>query len=141
MIDGRNILGAGTDLNRLRSSVGMLFQVSTPSPMSIYGNVAFGIQAHFAVTRAECRVMVEQALRGAALWNEVKDDLGRSAGSLSGRQQQRLCIARAVALAPEILLLDEPCSALYPLSTARIEQLMEELATRYCVVTTTYNMR
>jgi phosphate transport system ATP-binding protein len=141
MIGGRNILDRDIDLKRLRANIGMIFQVSTPFPMSIFGNIAFGVSEHFRVSRAECKERVETALRGAALWDEVKDVLGRPASALSGGQQQRLCIARAIALEPEILLFDEPCSALDPISTARIEDLIDHLARRYCVVIVTHNMQ
>jgi phosphate transport system ATP-binding protein len=141
IIAGQNILGLGTDLKRLRANVGMTFQTSTVFPMSIFENIAFGISMHFKANRAECRRRVEQALRGAALWDEVKDILQKPAGSLSGGQQQRLCIARAIAMEPEILLFDEPCSALDPISTARIEDLVHELARSYCVVIVTHNMQ
>jgi phosphate transport system ATP-binding protein len=141
IIAGRNILDPGTDLKRLRANVGMTFQASTVFPMSIFANIAFGISMHFGANRAECRRRVELALRGAALWDEVKDILREPAGALSGGQQQRLCIARAIAMEPEILLLDEPCSALDPISTARIEDLIHELARSYCVVIVTHNMQ
>ena len=141
IIAGHNILDPGTDLKRLRANVGMTFQTSTVFPMSIFANIAFGISMHFGANRAECRRRVEQALRGAALWAEVKDILRKPAGSLSGGQQQRLCIARAIAMEPEILLFDEPCSALDPISTARIEDLIHELARSYCVVIVTHNMQ
>lgn len=140
IIGGRNILDPGTDLKRLRANVGMTFQISTPFPMSIFENIAYGISLHFKASRAECKRRVEKALRGAALWDEVRDILWKPAVSLSGGQQQRLCIARAIALEPEILLFDEPCSALDPISTARIEDLINDLARRYCVVIVTHNM-
>src|SRR5690606_18494316 len=124
LLDGEDILAPKYPLNRLRSRVGMVFQKPVPFPMTIFENVAYGIRHHERLPRAELELRVEQALRQAALWDEVKDKLGQSALGLSGGQQQRLCIARAVALRPDVLLLDEPTSALDPISTARIEQLV-----------------
>ena len=141
IIAGWNNLDPGTDLRRLRANVAMAFQASTVFPMSIFGDIAFGIPMDFKTNRAECRRRVEQALRGAALWDEVKDILHKPAVFLSGGQQQRLCIARVIAMEPEIILLDEPCSALDPISTARIEDLIHELARSYCVVIVTHNMQ
>ena len=141
LLDGENILGAKYPMNRLRSKVGMVFQKPVPFPMTIFENVAYGIRHHEKLSKAEMAVRVEQALRQAALWDEVKDKLGQSALGLSGGQQQRLCIARAVALRPDVLLLDEPTSALDPISTSRIEQLVEELKSDYTIAIVTHNMQ
>ena len=130
LLDGENILDPRVDVNLLRSRVGMVFQKPTPFPMTIYENIAFGIRLYEKLSKADIDVRVEQALRGAALWNEVKDKLQSSGLELSGGQQQRLCIARSVAVQPDVILFDEPCSALDPISTAKIEELMDELATR-----------
>jgi phosphate transport system ATP-binding protein len=141
MIDGRNILDPGQDVNLLRAKVGMVFQKPTPFPMSIYDNIAFGLRLYHDLPRSEMDGRVESALRRAALWDEVRGKLQQSGLSLSGGQQQRLCIARAIALEPEVLLLDEPASALDPISTARIEELICELKTDYCIVIVTHNMQ
>ena len=141
MLDGENILAPGYSMNRLRSKVGMVFQKPVPFPMSIRDNIAFGIRHHEKLKRDEMDDRVEQALRAAALWDEVKDKLKHNALGLSGGQQQRLCIARAVALRPEVLLLDEPTSALDPISTSRIEQLVEELKRDYTIMIVTHNMQ
>ena len=141
LLDGENILSHKYPMNRLRSKVGMVFQKPVPFPMTIFENVAYGIRHHEKLSRAEMAVRVEQALRQAALWDEVKDKLGQSALGLSGGQQQRLCIARAVALRPDVLLLDEPTSALDPISTSRIEQLVEELKSDYTIAIVTHNMQ
>jgi phosphate transport system ATP-binding protein len=141
MVDGRNILDTREDLNLLRAKIGMVFQKPTPFPMSIYDNVAFGIRLYEKLSPADLDERVESAIRRAALWDEVKDKLKQSGLSLSGGQQQRLCIARAVAVKPEILLLDEPASALDPISTQRIEELINELKTDYCIVIVTHNMQ
>ena len=125
----------------MRARVGMLFQKPTPFPLSIYENVAFGIRLHHRISRAELDGRVESALRRAALWNEVKDKLSAGGLSLSGGQQQRLCIARTVALQPEVILLDEPCSALDPISTAKIEELIAELKADYTIALVTHNMQ
>jgi phosphate transport system ATP-binding protein len=140
LLDGKNILSPHIDLNLLRSRVGMVFQKATPFPMSIYDNIAFGIRAHEKLGRRELDTRVEEALRGAALWDEVKDQLHTSGLGLSGGQQQRLCIARTVAIHPEVILLDEPCSALDPLSTAKIEELIDELKQRFTIAIVTHNM-
>jgi phosphate transport system ATP-binding protein len=140
-IDGQNILDPGQDLNLLRARVGMVFQKPTPFPMSIYDNIAFGIRLYDRLSPQELDERVEEALRRAALWDEVKDKLKQSGLSLSGGQQQRLCIARAIAVKPEVLLLDEPASALDPLSTQRIEELIAELKSDYCIVIVTHNMQ
>jgi len=141
LVDGENILTPGLDLNLLRAKIGMVFQKPTPFPMSIYDNIAFGIRLYVRLTRSELDDRVEAALRRAALWDEVKDKLRQSGLGLSGGQQQRLCIARAVAVEPEILLLDEPASALDPLSTQRIEELIAELKDDYCIAIVTHNMQ
>jgi phosphate transport system ATP-binding protein len=141
LLDGENILSARQDLNLLRARVGMVFQKPTPFPMSIYENVAFGIRLYDRLSRSDVDERVESALRRAALWDEVKDKLGANGLSLSGGQQQRLCIARTVAVRPEVILLDEPCSALDPISTARIEELIDELKDDYTIVIVTHNMQ
>ncbi|HEX4113701.1 MAG TPA: phosphate ABC transporter ATP-binding protein PstB [Stellaceae bacterium] len=141
LVDGGNILDAGQDLNLLRAKIGMVFQKPTPFPMSIYDNVAFGIRLYERLRSRELDERVEEALQRAALWNEVKDKLRQNGLSLSGGQQQRLCIARAIAVKPEILLLDEPASALDPISTQRIEELIAELKSDYCIVIVTHNMQ
>jgi phosphate transport system ATP-binding protein len=141
LVDGENILAPGLDLNLLRAKIGMVFQKPTPFPMSIYDNIAFGIRLYDKLPRSALDDRVESALRRAALWDEVKDKLRQSGLGLSGGQQQRLCIARAVAVEPEILLLDEPASALDPLSTQRIEELIAELKSDYCIAIVTHNMQ
>jgi phosphate transport system ATP-binding protein len=141
LLDGENILAPGTDLNLLRARVGMVFQKPTPFPMSIYDNIAFGISLYEKLSKGDLNDRVEQALTRAALWGEVKDKLTASGQSLSGGQQQRLCIARTVAIRPEVILLDEPCSALDPISTARIEELIEELKSDYTIAIVTHNMQ
>ena len=141
LLDGRNILSRSEDLNLLRSKVGMVFQKPTPFPMSIYDNIAFGIRLYEKVSKSDMDGRVEAALRKAALWTEVKDNLHQSGLGLSGGQQQRLCIARAVAVKPEVLLLDEPASALDPISTAKIEELIEELSADFCIAIVTHNMQ
>jgi phosphate transport system ATP-binding protein len=141
LVDGENILAPGLDLNLLRAKIGMVFQKPTPFPMSIYDNIAFGIRLYERLTRSELDDRIEAALRRAALWDEVKHKLRQSGLGLSGGQQQRLCIARAVAVEPEILLLDEPASALDPLSTQRIEELIAELKSDYCIAIVTHNMQ
>jgi phosphate transport system ATP-binding protein len=141
LLDGTNILDPGQDLNLLRARVGMVFQKPTPFPMSIYENIAFGIRLFERLPRAEMDERVESALRRAAIWEEVKDKLQANGLSLSGGQQQRLCIARTVAIRPEVILLDEPCSALDPISTAKIEELIDELKTDYTIAIVTHNMQ
>jgi phosphate transport system ATP-binding protein len=141
LLDGENILSPGVDLNLLRARVGMVFQKPTPFPMTIYDNIAFGIKLYEKLPRSELDGRVEHALRGAALWNEVKDKLNASGLSLSGGQQQRLCIARTVAIQPEVILFDEPCSALDPISTAKVEELIDELKTKYTIAIVTHNMQ
>ncbi|HEX4861228.1 MAG TPA: phosphate ABC transporter ATP-binding protein PstB [Rhizomicrobium sp.] len=141
MLDGQNILSSSQDINLLRSRVGMVFQKPTPFPMTIRDNIAFGIKLYERMARSELEGRIEDALQRAALWGEVKDKLGDSGLSLSGGQQQRLCIARTVATRPEVILLDEPCSALDPISTAKIEELIAELSADYTIVIVTHNMQ
>ncbi len=141
LLDGQNILSPGQDLNLLRARIGMVFQKPTPFPMSIYDNIAFGVRLYERLGKTEMDARVEAALRRAALWGEVKDKLRQSGLSLSGGQQQRLCIARAIAVRPSVLLLDEPCSALDPISTSKVEELIDELKTDYCIVIVTHNMQ
>ncbi len=141
LLDGSNILDPGQDLNLLRARIGMVFQKPTPFPMSIYENIAFGVRLFEKLPRAEIDERVESALRRAAIWDEVKDKLHANGLSLSGGQQQRLCIARTVAIRPEVILLDEPCSALDPISTARIEELIDELKDDYTIAIVTHNMQ
>jgi phosphate transport system ATP-binding protein len=141
LLDGENILDPGIDLNRLRSRVGMVFQKPTPFPMSIYDNIAFGVRLYERLSAVEMDERVEKALTKAALWPEVRDKLRASGQGLSGGQQQRLCIARAIALNPEVLLLDEPASALDPVSTQKIEELIKELRHDYTVVIVTHNLQ
>jgi phosphate transport system ATP-binding protein len=141
LLDGVDLLSPALDVNLLRARVGMVFQKPTPFPMTIYENIAFGIRLYQRLSRAELDQRVEQALRRAALWDEVKDKLGANGLSLSGGQQQRLCIARTVAVRPDIILLDEPCSALDPISTAKIEELIDELADDHTIVIVTHNMQ
>jgi phosphate transport system ATP-binding protein len=141
LLDGANILSPKQDLNLLRARIGMVFQKPTPFPMSIYDNVAFGVRLYEKLGQAEMDARVEAALRRAALWTEVKDKLKQSGLSLSGGQQQRLCIARGVAVKPSVLLLDEPCSALDPISTSKVEELIDELKSDYCIVIVTHNMQ
>jgi phosphate transport system ATP-binding protein len=141
MLDGENILAMHNDVERLRLRIGMVFQKPAPFPMSIYQNVAFGVALHRQLRKADLDVEVEAALRRAALWDEVKDTLHRQGGALSGGQQQRLCLARTIALRPDVLLLDEPCSAIDPVSSARIEETIHELRTDHTVVIVTHNLQ
>ncbi len=141
LLDGENILSPEIDVNLLRSRIGMVFQKPTPFPMSIYENIAFGIRLYERVSKSEMDDRVRAALEGAALWNEVKDKLHASGLSLSGGQQQRLCIARTVAIHPEVILLDEPASALDPISTAKIEELIDDLSEQYTIAIVTHNMQ
>jgi len=138
---GRNILEPGVDVNMLRAKIGMVFQKPTPFPMSIYDNIAFGVKLFENLSASDMDDRVEWALKKAALWTEVRDKLQQSGSGLSGGQQQRLCIARGIAIKPEVLLLDEPCSALDPISTAKIEELIHELKSDYTVVIVTHNMQ
>jgi phosphate transport system ATP-binding protein len=141
IFNGENILSSKNDSNLLRSRIGMVFQKPTPFPMSIYENIAFGVRLYERLPRSELDDRVELVLRRAALWDEVKDKLATNGLSLSGGQQQRLCIARTVAIKPEVILLDEPCSALDPISTAKIEELIDELKTDYTIAIVTHNMQ
>jgi phosphate transport system ATP-binding protein len=141
VMDGENLLTTKQDVALIRAKIGMVFQKPTPFPMSIYDNVAFGVRLFERLSRREMDDRVEWALKRAALWDEVKKKLGQSGNSLSGGQQQRLCIARCIAIKPEVLLLDEPCSALDPISTARIEELIHQLTNDYTVVIVTHNMQ
>jgi phosphate transport system ATP-binding protein len=141
LLDGENILARDLDLNLLRARVGMVFQKPTPFPMSIYDNIAFGVKLYEKLSKSELDERVESALKRAALWNEVRDKLNASGLSLSGGQQQRLCIARTVAISPEVILLDEPASALDPISTAKIEELIDELSEEYTIAIVTHSMQ
>lgn len=141
LLDGKNLLDKRQDLNSLRAKIGMVFQKPTPFPMSIYDNIAFGVKLYENLNQRDMGERVEWALKKAALWNEVKNKLKQSGTSLSGGQQQRLCIARAIAIKPEVLLLDEPSSALDPISTAAIEELIEELKKEFTIVIVTHNMQ
>jgi phosphate transport system ATP-binding protein len=140
-LDGDDILSPSQDLNLLRAKVGMVFQKPTPFPMTIYENIAFGIRLYEKLSKAELDDRVKSALERSALWNEVKDKLNANGQSLSGGQQQRLCIARTVAVRPEVILFDEPCSALDPISTAKIEELISELKDDYTIAIVTHNMQ
>ncbi len=141
LIGGRDILGPSVDVAELRYRVGMVFQKPTPFPMSVFENVAFGLRLAGGIRSADLKVRVESALRDAALWDEVKDKLSADGRSLSGGQQQRLCIARAVAVQPEVLLLDEPTAALDPISTLRVEETLQALREKYCIVVVTHNLQ
>jgi phosphate transport system ATP-binding protein len=141
MLDNQNVLDPNLDLNLLRARVGMVFQKPTPFPMTIYENIAFGIRLYEKISKSEMDGRVEKALRGGALWNEVKDKLNASGLSLSGGQQQRLCIARTIAVRPEVILFDEPCSALDPISTAKVEELISELKDQYTIAIVTHSMQ
>ena len=141
LLDGQDILKTKEDVSLIRARVGMVFQKPTPFPMSIYENISFGVKLFENLSRSEMDERVEWALKKAALWNEVKDKLNQSGSGLSGGQQQRLCIARGIAIKPEVLLLDEPCSALDPISTGKIEELIHELKDDYTVLIVTHNMQ
>ena len=141
LLDGKNILAPDVDLLKLRRRVGMIFQEPTPFPMSIFDNVAYPLRLHYKIGRREIADRVEQALRGACIWDEVKDKLKSSGLALSGGQQQRLCIARAIAAEPEVLLMDEPTSAIDPVATLKIEELVLELKKRFTIVIVTHNMQ
>jgi phosphate transport system ATP-binding protein len=141
LIGGEDILAASVDVAELRYRVGMVFQKPTPFPMSVFDNVAFGLRLNGGMRAADIRARVEGALRDAAIWDEVKDKLSADGRSLSGGQQQRLCIARAVAVQPEVLLLDEPTAALDPISTLRVEETLQVLREKYCIVIVTHNLQ
>jgi phosphate transport system ATP-binding protein len=141
LLDGESILSRDEDATRLRARVGMVFQKPTPFPMSIYDNIAFGIGLYRTLPRGDLDAEIEQSLRRAALWDEVKDQLSQSGLALSGGQQQRLCIARAIAIQPEVLLLDEPCSAIDPISSAKIEETIEEIKHDHTIVIVTHNLQ
>ncbi len=141
VLDGENLLKSKRDVALIRARIGMVFQKATPFPMSIYDNIAFGVKQFETLPRVEMDERVEWALKKSALWGEVKDKLNQNGASLSGGQQQRLCIARGIAIKPEILLLDEPCSALDPISTGKIEELIHELKSDYTVMIVTHNMQ
>lgn len=141
LLDGKNILNPDFDLMELRTRVGMVFQRPTPFPMSIFDNIAFAVKHHERISKADLEERVEWALTKAALWKDVKDKLHKSGYSLSGGQQQRLCIARAIAVKPEVLLMDEPCSALDPISTSTVEDLIMELKDDYTVLIVTHSMQ
>jgi phosphate transport system ATP-binding protein len=141
LIGGRDILGPAVDVAELRYRVGMVFQKPTPFPMSVFENVAFGLRLAGGIRSADLKVRVESALRDAAIWDEVKDKLSADGRSLSGGQQQRLCIARAIAVQPEVLLLDEPTAALDPISTLRVEETLQALREKYCIVVVTHNLQ
>jgi phosphate transport system ATP-binding protein len=142
LLDGEDIYAPSMDVVQLRARVGMVFQKPNPFPKSIYDNVAYGSRIHgLAANKADLDVIVERALTRAGLWDEVKDRLGESGTALSGGQQQRLCIARAIAVDPEVILMDEPCSALDPIATAKIEELIHELRGKYAIVIVTHNMQ
>jgi phosphate transport system ATP-binding protein len=141
MLDGENILAPGTDLLGLRRRVGMIFQKPSPFPMTVFDNVAYGLRMHFRLSRSELGERVEDALKRGALWDEVKNKLNEPGLALSGGQQQRLCIARAIAAEPELILMDEPCSAIDPVATAKIEELVQELKSSYTIALVTHNMQ
>jgi phosphate transport system ATP-binding protein len=141
-LDGQDVYAGGMDVVQLRARVGMVFQKPNPFPKSIYENVAYGARIHgLASSKAEMDAIIEKSLRRAGLWDEVKDRLSEPGTALSGGQQQRLCIARAIAVSPEVILMDEPCSALDPIATARIEELIDELKARYAIVIVTHSMQ
>ncbi|NLN14744.1 MAG: phosphate ABC transporter ATP-binding protein [Tissierellia bacterium] len=141
LLDGKNIFDNDVDVNVLRKRIGMVFQKPNPFPMSIYDNIAYGPRTHGIKNKAALDEIVEKSLRGAAIWDEVKDDLKKNALRLSGGQQQRICIARALAVEPEVLLMDEPTSALDPISTAKIEELIQQLKDKYTIIIVTHNMQ
>jgi phosphate transport system ATP-binding protein len=141
LIGGKDILGPAVDVAELRYRVGMVFQKPTPFPMSVFDNVAFGLRLAGGMRNADLKIRVESALRDAAIWDEVKDKLPADGRSLSGGQQQRLCIARAIAVQPEVLLLDEPTAALDPISTLRVEETLQALREKYCIVVVTHNLQ
>ena len=140
-LDGVNVLSPAQDVMELRKKIGMIFQKPTPFPMSVFENVAYGLRMHYALSKSEMADRVEDALKRAALWDEVKDILHRPGTALSGGQQQRLCIARTIVVEPELLLMDEPCSAIDPIGTAKVEELINELKTEYTIVIVTHNLQ
>jgi phosphate transport system ATP-binding protein len=140
-LDGVNILSPAQDVMELRKKIGMIFQKPTPFPMSVFENVAYGLRMHYQLSKSELADRVENALKRAALWDEVKDVLNRPGTALSGGQQQRLCIARTIVVEPELLLMDEPCSAIDPIGTAKVEELINELKAAYTIVIVTHNMQ
>jgi phosphate transport system ATP-binding protein len=140
-LDGVDVLSPGQDIMELRKKIGMIFQKPTPFPMSVFENVAYGLRMHYALSKSELADRVEDALKRSALWDEVKDVLHRPGTALSGGQQQRLCIARTIVVEPELLLMDEPCSAIDPIGTAKVEELINELKTEYSIVIVTHNMQ
>jgi phosphate transport system ATP-binding protein len=141
VLDGSNILSSSMDVLEVRRRIGMIFQKPSPFPMSVFENIAYGLKLHFRLSRSELRDRVEDALRRSALWDEVKDKLDEPGTALSGGQQQRLCIARAIASEPEVVLMDEPCSAIDPIATSKIEDLIEELKKQYTIILVTHNMQ
>jgi phosphate transport system ATP-binding protein len=141
LLDGDNILNANFDIMELRRKVGMIFQKPTPFPMTVFDNVAYGLKLHYDLPKSEMKDRVEDALRRSALWDEVKDYLNRPGTALSGGQQQRLCIARTVVVEPEVILMDEPCSAIDPIGTAKVEELIQELKDSYTIAIVTHNMQ
>jgi phosphate transport system ATP-binding protein len=141
LLDGDNILDTNFDIMELRRKVGMIFQKPTPFPMSVFDNVAYGLKLHYDLPKSEMKDRVEDALRRSALWDEVKDFLNRPGTALSGGQQQRLCIARTVVVEPEVILMDEPCSAIDPIGTAKVEELIQELKDSYTIAIVTHNMQ
>ena len=141
LLDGKNIFHKDIDVNRLRKKIGMVFQKPNPFPMSIYDNIAYGPRTHNIKNKSQLDEIVENSLRGAAIWDEVKNELKKNALRLSGGQQQRICIARALAVEPEVLLMDEPTSALDPISTAKIEELIQQLKEKYTIIIVTHNMQ
>jgi len=141
LMDGQNLIAPETDMNELRSRIGMVFQKPTPFPMSVYDNIAFGVKLHEQLSKSAMEERVEWSLTRAALWGEVKDRLSSSAMGLSGGQQQRLCIARTIAVRPEVILLDEPTSALDPISTLKVEELIDELKRDFTIAIVTHNMQ
>ena len=141
ILDGENILSSGVDILELRRKVGMIFQKPTPFPMSVMENITYGLKLHYSLGKGDMMDRVEQALRSAALWDEVNDKLNRPGMALSGGQQQRLCIARAIAVEPEIILMDEPTSAIDPIGTSKIEELIQELEENFTIVIVTHNMQ
>ena len=141
MFSGRNVLSSGTDLLDLRRRIGMIFQKPSPFPMTVFDNVAYGLRQHYKMNKAELSDRVEDALKRSALWEEVKHKLGEPGIALSGGQQQRLCIARCIASEPDVVLMDEPCSAIDPVATAKIEELINALKANYTIVIVTHNMQ